>query len=62
LLHSQKLDVRLGFESHLDDSMYDSEIFPPNVSAYRKDQNKYGGGVFIAVQHNIPSYQIYSTR
>ena len=59
LLYSQKLDVFLGTESHLEVSVLDSEIFPPNFLIYRKDRNKYGGGVFIAVHHNIPSHQIY---
>ena len=39
-LYSQKLDILLGTESHLDDSIFDSEVFPANYSIYRKDRNK----------------------
>ena len=60
ILYSQKLDVLLGTESHLEVSVLDSEIFSPNFLIYRKDQNKFGGGVFIAVHYKIPSYQIYT--
>ena len=39
-LYSQKLDILLGTESHLDDSIFDSEVFPTNYSIYRKNRNK----------------------
>ena len=58
LLSSHKLDVLLGTESHLDDSVFDSEVLPSTYSVYRKDRNKHGGGVFIAIRENLPSYQI----
>ena len=60
LLCSQELDVLLGTESHLDDNIFNSEIFPSNFSVYRKDRNKYGGGVFVAIRENLPSYQIHT--
>ena len=47
-----------GTESHLDDSFLNSEVFPANYCAYRKDRNIYGGGVFILVKNNIPSSQV----
>ena len=44
----------------MDVSVLDSEIFPPNFLIYRKDRNKFGGGVFIAIHHIISSHQIYT--
>ena len=41
-------------------TFFDSEIFPSNFSVYRKDRNKYGSGVFVAICENLPSYQIYT--
>ena len=37
----------LGTESHLDESVTNSEIFPNHYNAYRKDRNIHGGGVRI---------------
>ena len=34
LLYSQKLDILLGTDSNLDDSIFDSEVFPANHSTY----------------------------
>ena len=39
-------------------SVFDSKVFPSTYSVYRKDRNKHGGGVFIAIRENLPSYQI----
>jgi Reverse transcriptase (RNA-dependent DNA polymerase)/Endonuclease-reverse transcriptase len=43
-------DVILGNETWLDESITDSQIFPPGYNIYRKDRNRNGGGVFIAVK------------
>ena len=40
----------LGTGSHLDDSIYSSETFPPNCEIFRKDRNIHDGGVFVAVK------------
>ena len=32
-------------ESHLDDTILDMELFPPNYIIYRKDRNRKGGGL-----------------
>ena len=37
--------------------MFNAEIFPKHYNVYRKDRNKYGGGVFIIVKDSIPSSQ-----
>ena len=42
-------DFILGCESKLDDSISTYSIFPSNYSVYRKDRNRHGGGVFIAI-------------
>jgi len=41
----------IGTESHLNDSIYSSEIFPKDYSVYRNIH----GGVFILVDKSIPS-------
>ena len=48
----------LGTESHLDESITNSEIFPSHYYVYRKDRNIHGGGVFILVEESIPSSQV----
>ena len=47
-----------GTESHLNESILNSEVFPANYHVYRKDRNIHGGGVFILVKSNIPSSQV----
>ncbi|KAI8481643.1 hypothetical protein Bbelb_406440 [Branchiostoma belcheri] len=48
-----KPDVIVGTESWLDPTVGNSEIFPTSYSAYRKDREGRGGGVFIAVKNSI---------
>ena len=48
----------MGTESHLDNSYFNSELFPCNYNVYRKDRNKHGGGIFILVNNTIPPFQI----
>ena len=48
-----------GTESHLNESILNSEVFPTNYHVYRKDRNIHGGGgVFILVKSSIPSSQV----
>ena len=48
----------LQAESHLNETIFSSEIFPNNFQTYRKDRHSYGGGVFVSVKSSIPSSQI----
>ncbi|KAI8509408.1 HEAT repeat-containing protein 1, partial [Branchiostoma belcheri] len=48
-----KPDVIVGTESWLDPTVGNSEVFPTSYSAYRKDREGRGGGVFIAVKNSI---------
>ncbi len=50
-----KPDIILGTESHLDKDISDGEAFPQEYHIHRKDRNKYGGGVFIAVSKQLNS-------
>lgn len=52
LLSSLNTDIVLGCESWLDESITNSEVFPFEYEAYRKDRNSHGGGVFILVKKN----------
>ena len=58
LLETQDIDILIGNETHLDNSIVSSEIFPPNFAIYRKDRNRNGGGVCIPVKDSIPSMEI----
>ena len=46
----------LGMDSHLDDMVTNSEIFPNYFHAYRKDRNIHGGEVFILVIDHLVKY------
>ncbi|KAI8513366.1 hypothetical protein Bbelb_100050 [Branchiostoma belcheri] len=48
-----KPDIIVGTESWLDPTVGNSEIFPTSYSAYRKDREGRGSGVFIAVKNSI---------
>lgn len=37
------------------DSIFNQEILPTNYKIYRRDRNRRGGGVLIAVRNEIPS-------
>ena len=52
------IDVLIGTESHLDGSLNNSELFPQNYNVFRKDRDRFGGGVLILVKHTVPSIQI----
>jgi len=56
-LFDNDIDILVGTESHLDETVLSSEILPSNFCTYRKDRNCYGGGVFISVQNTISSLQ-----
>lgn len=44
-------DVVIGTESHVDASVSDGEIFHPGYDVYRKDRDRNGGGVFVAIKN-----------
>ena len=55
-LESVKPDVVFGTESWLDGNILNSEVFPENFTAYRKDRvNNPHGGVFLLVDSSIIS-------
>ena len=58
LIISEEIDLILGTEYHLDDSITNSEVFPANFSVYRKDSNRHRGGVFIPLRNNMSSFII----
>ena len=47
LLNSCHPDIVFGYESWLNASISNSEIFPPNYTVYRKDHADGYGGVFL---------------
>ncbi|XP_021366929.1 uncharacterized protein LOC110459148 [Mizuhopecten yessoensis] len=59
-----KPDIIIGNESWLANDIGNSEIFPPEFqqNVYRKDRNKHGGGVFIAVEDNLITCDITSSE
>ena len=57
-LSTHEIDIIIGTESHLNESILNSEVFPSNYQTFRKDRNSSGGGVFISIQNSIPCIQI----
>ena len=50
MINSVQPDIIIGTETHLDKNIPDTEFLPPNYTAHRKDRNKDGGGVLIALK------------
>ena len=50
LIDSTRPDIIFGTETWIDNSIKDSQIFPPGFNIYRTDRNLSGGGVLIAVK------------
>ena len=53
-------DIICGNESHLDGDYFTSEVFPDTHEIFRKDRNRYGGGVFIGVKKDLLAMQEHS--
>ena len=53
LIVSTKPDIVVGTETWLDNTISNAEFFPAEYSIYRKDRNRNGGGVLIAVKNDI---------
>ena len=51
-------DIIIGCETHLDNSIFDSEIVPPNYKACRNDRNRQGGGVILLHKQDLDVRQI----
>ena len=53
MIEQEAPDIKFGCESHLEQSIPSSEIFPDSFQVFRKDRNQNEGGVFIAVKNDI---------
>lgn len=58
LVDMSRPTVVLGSESWLDAEVADDEVFPRGFACYRKDRNRFGGGVFILVDAAVCSREI----
>ncbi|CAC5388161.1 JAG2 [Mytilus coruscus] len=59
LIETHKPDIILGTESHLDNTVASSEVFPEQFqNLYRKDRKLGEGGVFITVDNNYITTEI----
>lgn len=59
-IESRSHDIVVLTETHLDDSILDSEIFPANFIVfrnYRRHLGRYGGGVLIAVRNTLKAHR-----
>ena len=54
-LHSP--DLVLGTESKLRPDISSYSIFPPNYTVFRKDRNRFGGGIFQAIKSDLTCVQ-----
>ena len=55
IIDSYNPEIIIGTETWLNDSVHNSEIFPPNYNIYRRDRRDGFGGVLIAVKADIVS-------
>lgn len=51
-------DIICGTESHLDDSIQTSEVFPNGYNVFRNDRTMDGGGVFVAVSEDLIATEV----
>ena len=45
-------------ETWLSNNILDGEVLPTNYTIYRNDRVSRGGGVLLAVKHDLPSVQL----
>jgi hypothetical protein len=55
-------EIIIGTETWLNDSVHNSEIFPPNYNIYRRDRRDGFGGVLIAVKADIVNDHLGSLK
>ena len=55
IIDSYNPDIIIGTETWLNDSVHNSEIFPPNYNIYRRDRRDGFGGVLVEVKADIVS-------
>ena len=53
--HPQPLDFLTVTETFLSDDILDAEIIPDGFQVYRRDRNRNGGGILVAIINSIPS-------
>ena len=58
-LNTNHFDIICLSETHLDDTVPDSDFTLPNFTLYRKDRNRMGGGVGIFIHDHIPHTRRY---
>ncbi len=58
MVDSVNPDIILGTETKLDSDFNTAELSLPNYRVFRKDRNKKGGGVLIAVRDNLTSCEL----
>ena len=61
LIDFHTLDFVIGTESHLDNSVLNTEVCPSHYDVYRQDRNRHEGGVFILIKHKTPSLFLQSS-
>jgi hypothetical protein len=57
MIHSDQPDIILCQETKLDETISNSELFPDSYSVFRKDRDRKGGGVCIAVNKKLQAVE-----
>ena len=52
-VYSRSFDIIAVTETWLSDKIFNNEILPSNYSIIRRDRSSRGGGVLLAVKHDI---------
>ena len=58
ILYECNVDIMTLNETRLEPLVDDKEVAIPGYKIYRRDRNKYGGGVAIYVKDNLPEPKI----
>ena len=62
ILTDENIDIVLGSETHLNPSIYNNELLPPNYTCYRKDRTDGYGGVIIITKSDLIVEEIVNSK
>ena len=58
IISSIKPDIILGTETWLDQNIHSRELFPYGFNIFRRDRNRNGGGVLIAISDQLTCHEV----
>ena len=61
-LVENNVDIVIGSETHLDNSIKDAEFLPPTYKCYRRDRDDSKGGVIIIPKKNLITEEVKKSK